>query len=460
MKIASRSSDNFSPIYTSIISQFLSISFKSDRLAMLNIAPEIDDCELRDPREIHALAYPIDTHLDSLFLSRLAGYDFWRGDWKAQRRSFIIWLIRKTSPKGKNKPLSEHVSGPDFLRGGYGGACFSAHALWENLIPTYFLDPWKQWLDHQKYVLKVIDESNGQLVLVKNAKDVRVAKSKGLRSAILSLEGSHILGPPGAKHETLRLERLSQLAESGAAYITLNHFSSTDISEAGYAPVNPWTKVEGGGLSPFGRTFVERCIDVGLLVDVTHTSTQGIIDACEICRSKNVPAFASHGASRTITQGLEPTPSRHLNRAMTDEAIRTIVQTGGCISVILAPYFLQHAYLASGKPNMDADLSFVVRYYEKLAALIGRMNIVEDPWKHLSFGSDFDGGISSLPTGMASGADLGNLTQCMIDAGWPTERIIDVYSENFLRVWDQAKRPERQHAVPTQNTPAVLAEVC
>ncbi|OCG95042.1 peptidase, partial [Xanthomonas euvesicatoria] len=83
---------------------------------------------------VHALACPVDTHLDSLYLSRLGGFDFWKGDWKAHRRSPILWLMSKTSPRGRNQPLMYHVSGPDFLAGGYGGACFSAHALWENLI--------------------------------------------------------------------------------------------------------------------------------------------------------------------------------------------------------------------------------------------------------------------------------------------------------------------------------------
>ncbi|AZR22278.1 membrane dipeptidase [Xanthomonas vasicola] len=66
------------------------------------------------------------------------------------------------------------------------------------------------------------------------------------------------------------------------------------------------------------------------------------------------------------------------------------------------------------------------------------MGIVEDPWKHLSFGSDFDGG-SSLPTGMRSGADLPKLTQAMMDAGWPTQRIIDVYGGNVLRAWERVR---------------------
>lgn len=88
---------------------------------------------------------------------------------------------------------------------------------------------------------------------------------------------------------------------------------------------------------------------------------------------------------------------------------------------------------------MDADLPFIVSYYERLAALIDDMRVTENPWKHLSFGSDFDGGIPSIPIGMRSGADLPRLTACMLQAGWPAHRIIDVYSENFLRVWSGAK---------------------
>lgn len=44
---------------------------------------------------VHALAYPVDTHLDSLYLSRLGGFDFWKGDWKAHRRSLILWLMSR-----------------------------------------------------------------------------------------------------------------------------------------------------------------------------------------------------------------------------------------------------------------------------------------------------------------------------------------------------------------------------
>ena len=403
---------------------------------------------------IHAAAYPIDTHLDSLYLARLGAYDFWKGDWKPARDPLSFKLLRAITPRGRNKPLCEHVSGPDFLRGGYGGACFSAHALWENLIPSPILDPWQNWTDHRDHVLKIVRESGGQLRLTTTPEEVEAAKASGVRSAILSLEGAHILGANGSRSETIRLARLEQAVSEGAAYLTLNHFSNTDICEAGYQPMNPWRRIKGGGLSNFGQFFVERCIELGLMIDVSHSCSKAIPDIATICKRKGVPLLASHAASQTVTKAGSNATAPHLNRGFTDEAIRAIVDTGGTISVILSPSFLQTTRLPDGKPNRDADLAFVVDYYERFADLIAAMNITSDPWDHLSFGSDFDGGISSIPIGIESGADLPKFTRAMLDAGWPKDRIIRVYSDNFLRVW-KAARSGRQDA---QRAPAAMPE--
>jgi membrane dipeptidase len=397
------------------------------------------NADTKELERIHSEAYPIDTHLDSLYITRLGAYDFWKGDWKPGRDPLSFKLLRAITPKGRNKPLCEHVSGPDFLKGGYGGACFSAHALWENLIPPLLLDPWRNWIEHRDYLHKIIDESHGQLKLTSTPEEVESAKAAGVRSAILSLEGAHILGPYGARSQALRMTRLEETARDGAAYITLNHFSNTDISEAGYQPMNAWRRIKGGGLSDFGQEFVERCIDLGLMIDVSHTCNKAILDVAVICKNRGVPLLASHAASRTVTLGENRHTSPHLDRGFTDEAIRAIVDTGGTISIILSPSLLQTSRLPDGKPNRDADLAFVVDYYERFANLIAGMNITPDPWDHLSFGSDFDGGISSIPIGIESGADLPNFTQAMLEAGWPKDRIIRVYSGNFLRVWRAAR---------------------
>lgn len=129
---------------------------------------------------VHALACPVDTHLDSLYLSRVGGFDFWPGDWKAHRCSPILWLMSKTSPRARNQPLMYHVSGPDFLAGGDGGACSSAHALWENFFGAPFLDPWKHWGEHQRYVEEMVAASGGRMRLARSAAELHAIRAAAL----------------------------------------------------------------------------------------------------------------------------------------------------------------------------------------------------------------------------------------------------------------------------------------
>ena len=172
-------------------------------------------------------------------------------------------------------------------------------------------------------------QSNGALEIARSPSEVRVLKSKAVCCAILSVEGAHLLGPSRKSTRQQRLDRLEVLRVDGVAYITLNHYCNTDISEAGYHTLNPWRKTRGGGLSDFGKKFVTRSIELGILLDLTHTSTQGILDVCCICKELSVPTFASHTASLSLTRGNETRPSKHLDRTMTDQSIREIVETGG-----------------------------------------------------------------------------------------------------------------------------------
>lgn len=395
--------------------------------------------EERSVQQVHRYAYPIDTHLDSFNFSLLGGFNFEKGDWRATKNRFLLRLIWTIFPKGRNAPLFYHVSGQDIKRGGYGGACASAHGLFENLTWLPLGDPWKRWETHRRYVEELVHKSGVDYRLTRRPEEVYQAQREGKTSIILSIEGAHVLGRLGKRTRSLRLERLKLLGAAGLAYLTLNHYSNTDITEASYAALNPLRRTLGGRLSDYGSEFVHACIDAGILIDLTHTSSDGIKDVCNICVGRRVPAIVSHGASRSLNLASSGENPRRHKRALDDAALRNVIRTGGCISVILAPYFLQSERDHNGKWRKDANLAFIVEYYERLAAKIGDMNVVDDPWNHLSFGSDFDGGIASIPMGMSRGADLPNLTAAMINAGWPTERIKKVYSLNFLRSWSAAR---------------------
>lgn len=57
----------------------------------------IADDDLLD--KVHLKAYPIDTHLDTLYLTRVGGYDFWKGDWKTEHEPLSIKIIKRSHRK-------------------------------------------------------------------------------------------------------------------------------------------------------------------------------------------------------------------------------------------------------------------------------------------------------------------------------------------------------------------------
>ena len=124
---------------------------------------------------------------------------------------------------------------------------------------------------------------------------------------------------------------------------------------------------------------------------------------------------------------------------LSDAAIKAIVETGGCIGVVIGTQFLVSARFNNFRKMTDMPLSTYLDHYEKLANLIGFFGFDVDPWNHLCFGTDFDGGLASIPWEIRGARDLPLVTLAMRERGWPDERIKRVYSENFLRVWSAAE---------------------
>ncbi len=62
---------------------------------------------------------------------------------------------------------------------------------------------------------------------------------------------------------------------------------------------------------------------------------------------------------------------------------------------------------------------------------------------HVGLGSDFDG-VTSLPEGIDSVADLPKITQALYDRGYTREQILKILGGNFLRVMHEVEAKARQ----------------
>lgn len=408
----------------------------------------------------HRRAYPLDGHFDAISGCYQFGADF-----SAELRVPVIknwkqWLAWYVAPyfipRGHNRPLFNHANREGFMLG-MGGAVSCAHANPQTIIGNCAGDPWPKVREEHKYLENEVSKQPGTR-LCTTADEVRAAKAAGERSLIFGLEGAHGLGflpKPGADNiETSRRIRLKRLVRLKtwykAAYLTLDHYCASDASRAGMIGNRflPWSRLTRD-LTPFGERIVTTAIDLGLLVDVAHTARASLLKVCAIARSRGVPVIATHSGSRTVMEGmrakirrrcgLRTSNNRRTARMLDDDCIKAVVETGGCIGVIIGTQFLVNMRYRDFTGANDAPLSVFLEHYEKLANLIRNSCAGVDPWDHLSFGTDFDGSLASIPWEIRGARDLPLVTLAMLERGWPKDRIERVYSENFLRVWNAAE---------------------
>ncbi len=159
------------------------------------------------------------------------------------------------------------------------------------------------------------------------------------------------------------LEKLEALYRRGVRMMTLTWNFQNEIGapNAFGAPIEPQT-----GLTPFGKTAVERMRELGMLVDVSHGSDVLVKDVAAVMRG--IPFVASHSNAREIF----PHP-----RNLGDEQIRLIAESGGVVGLNFYDRFL------GADRTADGQRQALLAHAEHIIKIGG-----EDV---LALGSDFDG---------------------------------------------------------------------
>ena len=271
--------------------------------------------------------------------------------------------------------------------------------------------------------------------------DLRRITAAGRTAAILGVEGGYAI--------TDRLEPLERLHAKGARLLTLTHSRATSWAGAD-------TDGAAMGLTPFGEGLVRRMNELGMIVDVAHTSTETILAAARVSRR---PIVFSHGGVRSLAKS---------RRAIADEAIRAVAGTGGVVGVSFFPLHLAPGEGDSGwsvrmlaleerageimrQGRGDATATFI-----QLAKLFGDAFPVPPPEARpdltplldtidhvnrvagedfVALGSDFDG-IAYTVRGLENFSRIDRLASALAGRGHPAERIAKVMGGNARRVID------------------------
>lgn len=231
--------------------------------------------------------------------------------------------------------------------------------------------------------------------------DVMEADKNDRLAALLLLEGAEAI--QGQLHH---LRILHQLGVRSVG-LTWNHANEVadGVSEA-----------RGGGLTDFGRKFVDELARLNMLLDVSHLSVRGFWDV--LVQSEEVAVYASHANARSVC--------RH-ERNLQDSQIKALMARGGVIGLTFVPWFIEDGKHSNAAVRPES----LLRHIDHICSL-GGVN-------HLAFGSDFDGFAPKIKE-LSDARDIPYLIDLLLKH-YKEDEVRGFLSGNWLRFFSTYLRP-------------------
>jgi microsomal dipeptidase-like Zn-dependent dipeptidase len=201
--------------------------------------------------------------------------------------------------------------------------------------------------------------------------------------AMLGIEGGHALEGT--------LENLDAVYDVGVRMIGPTHFFDNEFGGSAHGE-------NGTGLTEFGKTAIKRMNELGILIDLAHSSTAIVDDVLSITTK---PVIVSHTGVRAVLDS---------QRNLSDEQIKKIAANGGIMGIAFFD-------MAVGEP----ELPNIIASIKHIRDLVG----VE----HVALGSDYDGSVA-VPFDITG---LPLIVEGLLNAGFSEGEIRAVMGENVKR---------------------------
>jgi len=251
-----------------------------------------------------------------------------------------------------------------------------------------------------------------------NSSTALAAFKKGQLISPLGIEGLHQIGNSAAN-----LRRYYAL---GVRYATLTHNCPNRFADAALWE-RPMRKAPSfwGGVSPLGRKLIREMNRIGMIVDLSHTSVETMVDVLggkQGWAGSEAPVIFSHSSAYAVC----PHP-----RNVPDHVLRLVKKRNSLVMVNFAPDFVScvESHSDTGLPDFykkNSTLAHVATHVLHIGNLIG--------FDHVGFGSDFDG-IGSTPEGLDDVSRYPDLVAELLRRGVSDKDAAKVVGGNLLRVW-------------------------
>jgi len=252
------------------------------------------------------------------------------------------------------------------------------------------------------------EENADRLTVALCGADIRQAKEDGRLAGIMSFEGGLACGGD--------LAILRHFYRLGVRCMSLTHgeeYSDGSLqgekSFFGFCDTafRKQARASARGLTVFGREAVKEMNGLGVLIDAAHCNDRSFWELVELSET---PPVVTHGNSFAL--------SPHA-RNLTDEQLRALAEKGGVIGLAFYPPFVDQ-----NEPSLDR----LIDHMEHIIEVAG-VRIV-------GLGSDYDGMGQATPI-VPEVSRLSELTQGMLDRGFPPADVEKILGGNFLRVIEE-----------------------
>lgn len=291
-----------------------------------------------------------------------------------------------------------------------------------------------QWAMEQiDLVHRMVEEYKSEFTFVKNSEEAKIAAKEKKVASTMGLEGGHMIG------SSLAVLRL--FYDLGVRYMTLTHNCDTAwATQSG-------NEESGKGLSDFGKDMIREMNRMGMLVDLSHVSTQTMLDALDVTTA---PVFFSHSGARTTANRTRNVP---------DEVLQKIVDSK-IDAVIMTVFYSGFVQAPSEHPDYRecTTVDHVVDHMMHIGDMYG--------WQYVGIGGDYNGA-DPFPHGLENVSKYPNLFAKLIErleskgiGEKEVERIVkDVSFNNMIRVWkgvedvaaSQSKTDEISKWIPVED---------
>jgi membrane dipeptidase len=295
-----------------------------------------------------------------------------------------------------------------------------------------------QTLEQVDLVHRMVDRYAGDLTLATTADEVETALAQGRVASLMGAEGGQSIGSS--------LGALRTLYRLGVRYLTLTHNDNVPWADSATdMPV-------AGGLTRFGAEVVREMNRLGMLVDLSHVSTDTMRQALAVAEA---PAIFSHSCARAVVDS---------SRNVPDDVLATMAAAGGVCMVAFVPEFLvqaaaewrAEAFAAAERagiqgsdypafmawaadytrenPKPPATVADVVRHVEHVRDVAGV--------DHVGLGGDYDGS-DVMPVGLEDVSRYPRLFAALAERGWSDDDLARLAQRNVLRAFRQAEAVAR-----------------